>query len=457
MGILLVVTIVGSLACLLLAVYVYKADPKNNTNRYFSLFIVIQIFLLISLFFSITTNLLYLIRVAMLFVPISVVTLFLFSYSYTIGNLDKKLLYFFLSISSICSLLAVSPYLFTEVISTSSGFIAVAGTGMIFFAPYVVITSILTFGILTRNLRDGSHIKRQQSQFIILGLIVNVGSMFIFNFFIVNILKTTAFIPFGMCSVLFFLGSTAYAITRYRFLDIRIVFKKTVVYGFCLIAGMAIIAGLLLTFFQDVRSIYIWLAALVLIIVIWDLYKRQLKKILDNIFFANELDISKRLDDRAKQINSTPELDKFVERSVSSIEEMIKAQVKGVFILEREHQRLKSYYPANKKYYLQQDGKIIDALTVGEDIIVLDELLAENNSDKTLEKFLVKNDSDFILIIADSDQVYGIILMNKLDVQNRYSAKDISNIKELSLAIKSQLPTILFWHETVQNLKDKVR
>src|SRR3989339_43709 len=266
----------------------------------------------------------------------------------------------------------------------------------------------------------------------------------------VVILQTIAAI-----STSFFSLFSAYAITRYRFMDIKVVLKKSVVYGFSLCVSVLIVSAITYFLYFYTHSFIVFVFILFLVVLFGDHLKQKQKNFLDGIFFLDELDLSKLVSKKVRKLNSIQELEKFVAELQKSLRGVVKAEVKNIFIAEREHNRFRSYYPKNTKKIISFDEDIFPYLLIEGSIIVEDELdLRRGDGVKKIRKFLKTYEASLVgIILGEESKIQALVFIGAKNNNTTFSTEEISNIGEILKSSGDHLSSVIYWHETVEGLK----
>ena len=143
-----------------------------------------------------------------------------------------------------------TPFIVKEIerFETVIGYKVSLGFLFYIYAIYFVLYALVGFVIILSKYKSSFGILRLRIKYLFIGLlitaVIGIISNLIFPFLIsVNILKNNNFYQFffhfGHFSTIFFVYFTAYAILRYRLMDIKVVLRKGLIYGLSLIIGFA--------------------------------------------------------------------------------------------------------------------------------------------------------------------------------------------------------------------------
>jgi len=222
-------SIIVILCVLTLGVLVLLSGVKQKSNRLFFLFVISVIFWLFTNFLlGIIEDPKYtLIALRLTFLTAVLMIYFLFIFSL---EFPKKLI----KKTGILSLIALAPTLLIMLMSISNllvtGFtrrevlvLAEYGQGFPFFFVYILAFLIAIFAILHYQYKTSSGILRQQARFLFLGVILSALFITTTDLLVPLLFESNLLANFGQFGIVFLLVFTAYAITKHRLLNIRVI------------------------------------------------------------------------------------------------------------------------------------------------------------------------------------------------------------------------------------------
>jgi hypothetical protein len=460
---LLAVTIVASLASLMLGMYTLRFNAAQKVNQYFAAFCFVITAWLFCNYASLHTYNLYVTRLLMALAALMVLLLLLFTYHFAYERIEKRVLYFVYVIGAAAVLVGASPLLFEAIVVDNEFAYPIIGVGMYFFAPFSVISTLWSFALLLRVIwtEPVRTMRRVQAEWMSFGLIATMSIMILFGFVVVNIWHTTRFIPIAMASTLIFLGSTAYAMTRYRFLDVRIILKKSLVYGgalalFALAYTLLVLGG----YFQLQEVSYIhpalWLMAAVLVfIVLFEAVRVRFKNLLDGWFFRENIEFAKIIDESQHELNSTHELESYVLRLVGTVQEVANAPVHEVLIRQRQYKRFKSFFPPrSKSYLLFSDDAVQELESKKLRGVGLLSVLREKQSGFALQKVLQKYHTEaYMTVEGEDDEVIAIVLMGPHKSKHVLTMESLQKLEAVRADAHQMLPAYLQLQMAIEGAK----
>lgn len=237
------------------------------------------------------------------------------------------------------------PFIFTKYnikgyIGEPAGDNFIVGPLYIFFSIHCCIYIFWAVIKLFKNRKKtDSNILKSQITYILFGIIISVVMGILTNailpLFAISFYSLSGdifSISFGIC--------TAYAITRYRFMDIKVVIKKGIIFFLFLIIVLAICLGvavglyfLLKNYLQIEEQVALMICVALLIIILPALQK-HLKKQLDKYIKQEFIDLSVQDKEFANSLSQAHELDDLIFKVLGFIKGKIKAQ--NIYFLVRD-------------------------------------------------------------------------------------------------------------------------
>src|SRR3989344_3659930 len=240
-----IIILTSAILNLLLGLYVYVSKRRSLIGILFFIFTFFSGYwvltnFLVGLFpFLFTFRHIY--SIAALLMPASLVWIVYFS--------ENKIKKTFFTIIGIIGLLFAIVANFTDLIIQDVEGIYYGGAEKLIYGnlfPYFVIYSIFCIGYsilsLVNSYRKSKDIKKQQVKYVLFGILVYGIVSSIVSLILPLLFKINYLIPLDSPSSLFFVFFTAYAITRYRLMDIKAIIIRTIVFGFIIFLTTGIFA-----------------------------------------------------------------------------------------------------------------------------------------------------------------------------------------------------------------------
>lgn len=313
---------------------------------------------------------------------------------------------------------------------------------LILFFGQVIIASFLLFVYY----RKSKGIQRIRIWYIAFGITIAFlgGSTNYFLFF-----DATPIPPFGTILVSTYPMCVGYAITRYRFMDIRIILKKSVVYGGALVIALALFMTATFFIYQALDSIVVWMMAMSIMFFIQPLFRKRVKIFLDGIFFHNELDLSKKLSESMHRLESVHELHLFIEELTTSIKRIVPVDTVHIFVREHEHARYRAFSVSEVKgINIPFDEPVLDELRQRKSgFLVRDEVEQRQEHTSQLRKFFTKHHTHLVMRLGN---ILGLVMMSYKTNNKPFTTNELQQLEYLRMSSTTALQHILEWHETMQ-------
>jgi signal transduction histidine kinase len=252
----------------------------------------------------------------------------------------------------------------------------------LFFFAFLIWGSVA----LIRSYRRSTGITKRQVQYFFLGLIL---TCILASILLPVLYQNLTLINVGPLGIFFLFGFNAYAILRYRLMDIRFILSRSIVYALLVTVVMgtfALVTYLGSTYFTSVsqtgQTFVLGITSFIIVILI-DPFKKLLAKVTNKIFFKAAIDYPVVTTKLTNIINEEIDLAALIERFSDSLENELRLQHATVLLpvgettyLEPEElqheQKHKRKSKNNQSVY--SDSPIIHHLIKNDEIIILDEL-----------------------------------------------------------------------------------
>lgn len=387
-------------------------SKKNFVN-----FAVVQILWVIANYLAITYVAqdygIWLVRAVMVFAVLQTYYFFVFVYSFpNEPSLTRKWKTSFTTIAFATSLLCLTNLVFNRVEVIDGKVNTVPGPGVVLFALVVGVFIISGLVILFRRFKVKQGIERMQIGYTTLGFGIMFFSMVTFNFLMVVVADNTNYIQYGPIFTLPFVLTTAYAMVRYRFLDIRIAIQR----GIARLLTFGIIFGffayLLLFIERNVeatseRNVSLLIVVVVLVLTVEPL-RRWIYRFVDSLFDNQERKRRDALQRIQLVASSTLQFTSLVERLTSELRNVFGVEV-HFLLRDEQHGKLTGATELSLKDPIA--GQIVDGK-----VIITDELpyRIENGEAMLapLHTWLQQNKVSAVLPIGNREDFVGAFLFH---------------------------------------------
>ena len=459
-----------------LTLMVYIRNPKSATHKVlgllgFTISAWLFIFYLSLQSFDPKTSLL-LIRLS-IFVATPMSTLF-FLFAYTLPNtsfhIRKSEAYLLFGLTGIIMIMALTPYSFTSVSIIDGSPQPQAGPGLIPFGIYVLISTIGGVYILYKRLRWAIGVEREQLKMIAFGILIMYGLLIVTIFLPVAIFQNTSFVPFSPLYTLLFLILTSYAILKHRFLDIRVVVVRAVVYILLVVIVAIIYTGVLLgvsLFISgsrvDFQSVVIPMVITITVVLSFQQIKHVIETLTSNIFYKNRYDVQDVLWKLSRTMASTLALRELSHGVLQELLSSVKISY-GSIVLVR-NQAVIWVDSAGSIHNKNFNGR--DIFTIihesykpksrDEQIVIFEEL---SERKKDLKNIMREHNITVVLPLIVRKQLIGGLILGEKHSGEIYSSDDIDLLKivapEVAIAVRNALSFEEIKHFNI-TLEEEVR
>lgn len=392
-----ILPLLSSLLALFLAIFVYVKQIRSPINRAFSRFSFLTFIWLcsfgISFSLSAESEAFFWLKIGLTAVILMPVSFFHFTYAFLDFKSPKPVLSFLYVISLLFIFsLHGTDYFVNGLYTYSWGHYPKAG---VLYLSYLILL-FLTVGacdlllfLKWLKLRKESSVYKYRLQFILLAFII---CTFVCVDFIPN--YGIDIYPLGWIFVNAYCAIIAYAIVRYRVLDVRLIFKRTMAYSLAagLLMGLFVVLVLTVTnflsAFTDIGSFKISVIAAVVIALMFNPLRVKIQGIIDKLFYKRTYDYYATIGRVSQQLESMFDEEKiysFVGENIYStlglknihvlIAGTTKESYETVYYLSKQGRNRKGISSDNKEEgAFSGHSEIIKFLNRSKGIIIKDEL-----------------------------------------------------------------------------------
>ena len=361
-------------------------------------------------------------------------------------------------------LLSFSRYLVIDLTRYSWGVDPTYGPGYPIFLIYFFSYMAISFYLIIKEYKTEKGIRKSQLLYFLIGTslsaIIGISTNIIYPI-ITGYSRISKIGPACTIIMIIFIG---YAILRYRLMDIRVIFKKSIVYGFIFII-ILFTSILIALFLKDV--LYEQLAIdptisivvlMMIMIFIFPGIKNYIQKELDKIFKKDYIDFSEKIDKLEKAVSSHTQVNDLAKEISESMKDLIKVDQVEFFVIDRRQNEFVSQFPQNENKLIKNG--LFTALNDGKEVIIKEELnyLKPKDRDekkriKDVVKSLEKLNSSAALPIFTGTELIGIILMGSKEGNRNFTSEDLELMKQVSGKIGDILGNVLLYKEAVERIQ----
>lgn len=337
--------------------------------------------------------------------------------------------------------------------------IIIFGKLYLLYALYIIGYFNWSFLKLIKAYKKNTGIIKKQAKYILIGAIASalVGMLTNlilpwFNYFKLNWL--------GQIATVLWISFTTYSIVRYRFMDIRVVFKKLFVYfgiGLFTYIMFYVVANLYLSLFGDVfaRSGYILgILFSFLFVSLFFVVNKILYKFSDKYLFLNLHKYRETINSLSRELNHYNELDKIIDKIIDTIKDQMNLNRAGILLINTDKQLIRYKiarvigFNEQNGINLVQDNFLTNYLQKINSPLVIDELDLlsrdaktdkEINGFKRLKIYMSHIEASVCLPLISSKKLIGIIILGNKNNKNPYTKEDL----DLLINLASQASTAI--------------
>lgn len=352
----LILTSVSSLSILLLSGFVYLKNPHSPANRTYSLatlfaggWVISHALIVLDSVYNFTDPTL-LGRLTFIFV-LALPTWLLFTQVFPrpmrpIGIKKLTVLYF---VPILITIGGVSPFIVKRLTHRRPGWTDWdMGWGYVLFAVCSFIYIALAIYNLIKRFAASKGITRLQIKYILFGGTITTLSVFVCNIFLVAVFDYDRLVPYGAVSILALSIATAYAILRYRLMNIELIVSRTAFF----IITVSLIFAFHIAFVAALQSRFGYFASSVLSIILiifvfsFTPLREKIQGVVDSLIFRGRYDYQKVLREASKALVTILDLDQLLDYFIKIIVQNIGVRRVALFLVEEE----KASYTINASY-----------------------------------------------------------------------------------------------------------
>lgn len=258
--------------------------------------------------------------------------------------------------------------------------------GKLYWA-YVFFLVVEIIGGLTHlviKLGREKGIKKYQIKYVLLGLLLSSFLAITTNLIIPSLFEApTKVSRIGLFGIIFFTFFTAYAITKYRLMDIRLVIKGSVLYSVLIalfgslfiLSGYYIVGPLAQT--SNLSPELIFSIAGIILVFLFQPLKRGIDKLTDKIFFRDRIDYREVIARVTEVVNFEIDFDRLLKFLVESFARELKISKSTILLGNKLGGGFKLVASSDSKqanYRLTRKSPLVQFMQKHRDIIITEEI-----------------------------------------------------------------------------------
>ncbi|MEI6532717.1 MAG: ATP-binding protein [Candidatus Roizmanbacteria bacterium] len=456
-----------------LGLFVYYRNTKSWTNRLFLLLTIFTTVYIVVNYISLyppqTTpeSQLFWIRIVMFVCSFIGPTLFILVDTFPNDKikLNNNVLLIVLTLCIFSATLSLLPYVFSGIEYPNGTPVPTPGPGIpVFFIDFVGLF-IASFILLIVKYRRSNGVERIQRFYFLIGVIATFSIMALTTVVFVVVFKFSGLVFMGPISILLLIASLAYAIVKHRFLDIRIIVVRAVVYFFVtivLVAGYVItvfvIGGVLFTNLSLTQERYLSIATSIVLAFSLQPLQGLFEKITSRLLFHNRYEPNKLLAKLSRIMASTITLNDLIEQILNVMAQKIQISTIHMVLIKGPNIELLKSVTTEKELEFDESCvvKIITIASQNPEKILIFQEVGESTEKGIMREYNL----EITLPLIVKEELIGALFFGVKSSGEIYSSTDIEVLKILAPAVAVAVKNSLSYEEIKRfniTLEEKVK
>ena len=347
------------------------------------------------------------------------------------------------------------------------------------FIAHMILCTTISFVLLGVKFKRSTGIEKLQIKYLFIGLLISGVITLFTNLLWPLISGSNELSKFGPFSMIFLIGFTTYAITRYRLMDIRIVLRKTIVQVLISVFYLTIILGLifLVAYYlgkriPDLLLVFTGGISMTVLLLFFNPIKNYFEKVANKYFFTSLYNSQAVLENLGQELTHTLDLNQIIDSVVSTIKEAMRLDRAGVLLFDKKSNNYRVVsiigFTAENGISLVRSNFLIEALKKKQKPIILQELayLAEESSNKRsrsavgkLKANMQRIEASLCLPLLIKNDLIGIIVLGNKVSKDAYTAEDLKLLESISNQASVAIQNAVSYkevHDLSENLQERV-
>lgn len=302
--------------------------------------------------------------------------------------------------------------------------------------------ALMGLWILGQELRKSDGLHRNQIKFLILAEVVGWTGGFT-NYPLWYDIPVS---PYGNILVSAYTGIFAYAMVRYRLLDIDIVIKRSLIYAFLLLALLIpcyiLIIWTQLVFFGEVSPTFSFISLILLILVgfLFPKFRFRTEEALERVLFKKRYDYRETLLLSSREMISVVDLGTLSNRLVHTVGRAMGIEKTSLFLFDetKGSYALKGSAGLDmermRETILLAGNPLVQRLSKTPDALVKEELEISQNGqrEKELTRQMGQLEAEVTLPLMSKERLIGILNLGHREGMGMYSQEDLEVLSTLA-------------------------
>lgn len=464
------IILAASIFNLFLALFVWMRNPKNSLNVWFGIFgMVTAIYILFDFLFRLYPTL-WILRTTYGLAALVPATATIWVLKIAKIKLQHPRLTGFLLLTPGIVFLALAHIdgLLVERIHTLTilGFKGELGPLFGIYSVYFLIYITLLVGVLYWGQRKAFNVKKLQLRLILFGIFSYSALAVSLSLVLPTFFGIYDFTMLDAPSSIFFVGFAAYAITRYRFMDVRLVLVRSIAFSLIILiaSGVLAFATAILSQLAGINSIMFSSALVALLVALgYPPLQKATEQITNKFLYKKSYNPDELLANITSVTSSTLNLEQLVKSISERLTTSFNADKIG-FALIGEDKKVSIIYKegftddeAQQLTRYKSLGLAIKTQFVGSSgIAVIDELKMrfENGDydpfDEKLLYFLSEHDVALVIPLQEKGELIGVLALGTKKSGDPYTSRDLGVLNILAGHVTIAIKNALLYEEQRQ-------
>ena len=352
---------------------------------------------------------------------------------------SKKITYLFYGLAGVMMFFCYMPDIFIRRLEVSlTGIHEVYGPFFPVCSAYMLILSIVLLRRLYTCILSSNGIKKEQAKYMFFGIFLFVAVSLLVSF-ILPLFHISNYAFLDSPSSLFMVGFAAYAMARYRLLDIKLIITGARIFicVYTMVLGVPFWLGF---------GKHLWMYSLLsmgFLASVGPFIYGKLREKAQNILLKKQLNSQHALKEFAKTLSQIKKTDDLLLQTIEKISHLVQPKHITIYTFSkgekayvpRLHRSIDVFTPEKS---ILKNSNLIDVLSRERRPIFGDVVINSNDSDDAYETVLVPFFAESVL--------YGIIVIGPKS-DTTYSANDLEVFEILANNLSLSVENILFWNE----------
>ena len=453
-------TLITALVSLWFGIFVLHRDSKSKLNQLWSYLCLAVSVWSLGLFLEITagSEAEAILWNKLLYVGAIMVPTIYFHFTLTlleIVNKKRVLIYIGYSLSLFFMMANLFTPYFIEGVPPAFGFKYWVKPNILYY-PYFLFFSayfILSFYYYIVYLKRSKGVKRQQIKYTLISGVFGVsGGITVFFPQLFNIY------PFGNYFVILYIIIVAYAIVKYRLMDIKLVLRKYSVYLASIIsilipAFLLKYIGYALPWLSIFKTTWFDFFILLAAISIFPALKNRYYNVANKYFFSSLYDEREVITTLSEKLTSTIEIDKVFDYISNILTKYFHSTTVSVLLFNQDKKEYIVRHDVGHKKSSDtrfvEDRGFYSNIILGNQVIIVEELLKKyDNEYKTTFDNLKKYNIDVLVPLTLKDRVIGLLALGPKESKDIYNAEDLRVLGVIGASAAIAIQNALLYEET---------